>query len=80
MTIEKLNELKSNYQKEVDYYSKISFDVLRGKFQEVVKILAEIEDIIKENEKLKARVQVLEEKLETQATIIDAAREESEEF
>ena len=61
MTKERLNELKLSYLKEVDYYEKIGFPILQGKFQEFVNILVEIEEIIDNNEKLGARVQVLED-------------------
>lgn len=61
ITKERIEELKSLYQKEVIYYGNLDFTVLQGKFQEFVNFLNEIEEIIKENEDLKARVQAYED-------------------
>lgn len=46
ITKERVEELKSKYQKEVVYYETLGFDVLQGKFQEVVNFLNEIEEMI----------------------------------
>ena len=56
MTLEYINELKIKYQKEADYFGNIDFLILQGKFQEFVNFLNEIEEVVKENEVLKARV------------------------
>ena len=46
ITKERVEELKSKYQKEVVYYETLGFDILQGKFQEVVNFLNEVEEII----------------------------------
>ena len=43
MQIEKILELKLKYQKEVDYFSKLGFDILASKFKEIVILLDEME-------------------------------------
>ena len=58
---ERLIELKNRFTEKANYFKKISFDVLSNDFSEFVKFLNEIEKIIEENEKLKARVQTLED-------------------
>ena len=75
MTIEQLNELKYKYQMEVHYFSGIGFPILQGKFQEVVNILTDFEETIKENMELRARIQALEALTQTKETITDVARE-----
>ena len=75
MTIEQLNELKYKYQMEVHYFFGIGFPILQGKFQEVVNILTDFEETIKENMELRARIQALEALTQTKETITDVARE-----
>lgn len=53
ITKERVEELKNKYQKEVVYYETLGFDILQGKFQEVVNFLTEIENLLSEYEKLK---------------------------
>ena len=43
MQIERILELKLKYQKEVDYFSKLGFDILASKFNEIVILLDEME-------------------------------------
>ena len=71
ITKERISELKTKYQNEVDYFSKISFPILEGKFREFVKFLDEIEELIKENEKLRDRVAMFEEAAEARREEID---------
>ena len=71
MTIEELSLLKQQCQNDANYYGNISFDILQGKFQNVVNILNKMETIVKENEELKGRIQQLEE-------AINAMREDEE--
>lgn len=75
MTLEQLNDYKNYFQEEVHYFSGIGFSILQRKFQTVVNILAEIEDIVKENEILKARVQALEASSQTKEAISDVAHD-----
>lgn len=44
MTLERLAELKLQYQKESEYFKNIGFDRLATKFSDVVNILIEIEN------------------------------------
>lgn len=60
MTIEELSLLKQQCQNDADYYGNISFEILQGKFQNVVNILEQMEAILKENEELQFRIQQLE--------------------
>ena len=78
MTKERVNELKLQYQKELEYYEKLGFEVLQGKFQTIVEILAEIEEVIKVNEELTARLQAKEEEAKARLLEAAAAREERE--
>ena len=78
MTKERVNELKLQYQKELEYYEKLGFEVLQGKFRTVLEILAEIEEVIKVNEELTARLQAKEEEARTKLLEAAAAREERE--
>ena len=78
MTKERVNELKIQYQKELEYYEKLGFEVLQGKFRTVLEILAEIEEVIKVNEELTARLQAKEEEARTKLLEAAAAREERE--
>lgn len=72
--IEKINELKNKATERANYYTKIDFPNLAGEFTELVNILNEMENIVKEKDALKARVQILEEKTKTQAAIIESAQ------
>lgn len=58
---ERLDQLKNRFTERANYYKKISFEHLANEFTEFVKFLSEIEKVIEENEKLKARVQFMEE-------------------
>ena len=78
MTKERVNELKLQYQKELEYYEKLGFEVLQGKFRTVLEISAEIEEVIKVNEELTARLQAKEEEARTKLLEAAAAREERE--
>jgi uncharacterized protein YqgV (UPF0045/DUF77 family) len=60
MTIERVSELKLLYQEEVNYYGNLDFTNLQGKFQSLLEILAEIEEVIRERDNLKARVEEFE--------------------
>lgn len=56
MTIEKIHELKLQYQNYVDYYGKVGFTILQGKFQDLVNFLDEIEAVIRERDELQNKV------------------------
>lgn len=73
-----LNRIAAIKQKAIErnnYYSNIGFTSLANEFSEFVKFFNEIENVIKDNEELKARVQTLEEKLSTKIAEAAAARD-----
>lgn len=47
MNLNRLAELKINYQKKVEYYKNLSFDNLASDFQDVVNLIHEIEEFVK---------------------------------
>ena len=71
--------LKNHATERANYYSKLDFIVLAEEFTNFANFLSKTEKVIKENEELKARLQVLEVELQTKEEIIRAAREENEE-
>ena len=73
--INRINELKNKASERADYYSRIDFINLANEFTELVNILNGMENIVKEKDELKARVQVLEEEARER---MDAARAENE--
>lgn len=50
MTLEYLNEQKEKYQKKQAYFANIVFDNLAADFQDVVDLIGEMENYIKEKE------------------------------
>ena len=56
MTKERFAQLKIAITERADYYSNIGFTNLANEFTNVGNFLAEIEDVIKENEELKAQI------------------------
>lgn len=66
---ERLVELKNKATEKAQYYSRISFENLANEFTEFANFLNEIENVIENNEKMKARIQTLEEEAKTRATI-----------
>lgn len=52
MTIEYLNEQKMKYQQKQTYFKNIGFDNLAADFQGVVDLIGEMENYIKENNKI----------------------------
>lgn len=76
--LEKINELKNKATERANYYTKINFPNLAGEFTELVNILNEMENIVKEKEELKARVQVLEDKSREKIKEARSAREGEE--
>lgn len=75
MTKERMEELKSIINQRIGYYSNIGFTNLANEFTNVVKFLAEIENVIKENEELRARIQFMEERAREKIIEAAAARE-----
>jgi hypothetical protein len=50
MTLEYLSEQKTKYQQKSEYFKNIGFDILAADFQEVVDLIGEMENYIKEKE------------------------------
>lgn len=48
MTLEYLNERKIKYQQKIEYFQNIGFDNLAADFQDVVNLIDEMENYIKE--------------------------------
>ena len=76
--INHINELRNKAIERANYYTKIDFPNLAGEFTELVNILNEIENIVKENEELRARVEVLEDEAREKIVLARAAREGEE--
>ena len=74
--LERIAELKNKATERANYYSRIDFPNLAGEFSELVNILNEMENIIKERDELKARVQVTEDQAREKILEAAAAREE----
>ena len=72
---ERIAELKNKATERANYYSRIDFPNLAGEFSELVNILNEMENIIKERDELKARVQVTEDHAREKILEAAAARE-----
>ena len=73
--VNRIATIKQKATERANYYSNIGFINLANEFTNIGNFLAEIENVIKENEELKARIQVLEEKLSTKITEAAAARD-----
>lgn len=73
MNLNRLAELKINYQKKVEYYKILSFDNLASDFQDVVNLIHEIEEFVKD-----AATQIQEEVVQTKEEEPAAALEGEE--
>ena len=49
MTLEYLNEQRTKYQRKTEYFKNIGFDHLTEDFHDVVDLIGEMENYIKEN-------------------------------
>ena len=68
MTRERLSEIKMLINERTNYYSNIGFVNLANEFTILGNFVAEVEDLIKETEELKARIQTMEASIEIPAT------------
>ena len=50
MILEYLKEQKEKYQQKVGYFNKLGFDTLSSDFQDIVNLIGEMENYIKEEE------------------------------
>lgn len=66
---ERLVELKNKATEKANYYSNLDFCILANEFTEFANFLNEIENVVEDNEKLRARIQTLEEEAKARATI-----------
>ena len=78
--IEKISALKNKATERANYYSRINFPNLAGEFTELVNILVEMEEIVKERDELKARIQAMEEEAREKKAEARAAQEDKEEI
>ena len=76
--IEKIGALKLQATKRADYYTAISFPNLAKEYMELVNILNEMENIVKERNELKTQVRALEEKTRESVLQARAARDGEE--
>lgn len=67
MTKERLAEMRLLINERTNYYSNIGFVNLANEFMTLGNFLTEVEDLIKETEELKARLQTQEAFTETRA-------------
>ena len=75
MTKERFDEIRSAINERINYYSNIGFTNLAEEFTKFRNFLDEIEDVIKENEELRARIQIMEERAREKIIEAAAARE-----
>ena len=68
MTKERLSEIKMLINERTNYYSNIGFVNLANEFTILGNFVTEVEDLIKETEELKARIQAMETSIEIPAT------------
>ena len=76
--INRIIELKTIATEKARYFSAISFPNLANIFTEFVNFVNEIEAIVKQNEELSARVQVLEAELQNKEATPAATNEEED--
>jgi cell division protein FtsB len=76
--INRINELKTIATEKAHYFSAISFPNLANTFTEFANFFSEIEAIVKQNEELTARVQVLEAELQNKEAIPAAAKQKED--
>ena len=75
MTKERFDEIRFVINERINYYFNIGFINLTEEFMNVRNFLDEIENVIKENEELRARIQIMEERAREKIIEAAAARE-----
>lgn len=77
--LERIIEVRAQAEKQAQYYTNIGFAQLAADYMNTVSILNDMEDIVKENIEMKARLQTLEAKIKTMAPKPAPAQEENNE-
>lgn len=65
--LERIMEVRAQAEKQAQYYTNIGFAQLAADYINTVNILNDMEDIMKENIEMKARLQTLEAEIKTVA-------------
>ena len=65
--LERIIEVRTQAEKQAQYYTNIGFAQLAADYMNTVSILNDMEDIVKENIEMKARLQTLEAEVKTMA-------------
>ena len=77
--LERIIEVRAQAEKQAQYYTNIGFAQLAADYINTVSILNDMEDIVKENIEMKARLQALEAEVKTIAPESTPAQEENNE-
>lgn len=77
--LERIIEVRAQAEKQAQYYTNIGFAQLAADYMNTVSILNDMEDIVKENIEMKARLQSLEAEVKTMAPEPTPAQEEANE-
>ena len=77
--LERIIEVRAQAEKQAQYYTNIGFAQLATDYMNTVSILNDMEDIVKENIEMKARLQSLEAEIKTVAPEPTPAQEENNE-
>ena len=67
MTLEQIAEIKKYLTERADYFSRIDFPILQKDYQTAINFASELEETIKLNLELVARIQALEAQIQTGA-------------
>lgn len=77
--LERIMEVRGQAEKQAQYYTNIGFAQLAADYMNTVSILNDMEDIVKENIEMKARLQSLAAEVKTMAPEPTPAQEENNE-
>lgn len=77
--LERIVEVRMQAEKQAQYYTNIGFAQLAADYMNTVSILNDMEDIVKENIEMKARLLTLESEVKTMAPEPTSAQEETNE-
>jgi hypothetical protein len=77
--LERIIEVRAQAEKQAQYYTNIGFAQLAADYMNTVSILNDMEDIVKENIEMKARLLTLEAEIKTVAPESTPAQEEANE-
>ena len=77
--LERIIEVRAQAEKQAQYYTNIGFAQLAADYMNTVSILNDMENIVKDNIEMKARLQALEAEIKTVAPEPTPAQEETNE-